>query len=52
MREKAKLRTGDKNSQFGTMWIMNSESGESKKIKKDAIIPDGWVRGRKLKRCK
>lgn len=48
--EKAKLRTGDKNSQFGTMWIMNSESGESKKIKKDAIIPDGWVKGRKIKR--
>lgn len=50
--EKAKLRTGDKNSQFGTMWIMNSESGESKKIKKDAIIPDGWVKGRKIKNAK
>ena len=49
MSEKAKLRTGDKNSQFGTMWIMNSESGESKKIKKDALIPDGWVKGRKIK---
>ena len=49
MSEKAKLRTGDKNSQFGMMWIMNSESGESKKIKKDADIPDGWVKGRKIK---
>ena len=42
-------QSGSKNSQFGTMWIMNSESGESKKIKKDAIIPDGWVKGRKIK---
>lgn len=49
MSEKGKLRTGDKNSQFGTMWIMNSESGESKKIKKDDRIPDGWVKGRKIK---
>lgn len=47
--EKAKLKTGDKNSQFGTMWIMNTESGESKKIKKDDLIPDGWVKGRKVK---
>lgn len=50
MSEKAKLRTGDKNSQFGMMWIMNSESGESKKIKKDDRIPDGWVKGRKIKK--
>lgn len=49
MSEKAKLRTGDKNSQFGAMWIMNPESGESKKIKKDDLIPDGWVKGRKIK---
>lgn len=49
MSEKAKLRTSDKNSQFGTMWIMNSESGESKKIKKEDLIPDGWVKGRKIK---
>jgi hypothetical protein len=38
---------GEKNSQFGTMWITNSESGESKKIKKGDLIPDGWVKGRK-----
>lgn len=47
--EKAKMKTGDKNSQFGTMWITNPESGESKKIAKDTIIPDGWVKGRKCK---
>lgn len=47
MSEKAKLRTGEKNSSFGSMWIMNSETKESKKIKKDESIPEGWVKGRK-----
>lgn len=48
MSEKAKLRTGDKNSSFGSMWIMNSETKESKKIKKTDEIPTGWIKGRKL----
>lgn len=38
-------QNGDKNSQFGTMWITNEV--ESKKIKKDELVPDGWHRGRK-----
>ena len=46
MREKAKLRTGVKNSSFGSMWITNGI--ESKKIKKDELIPDGWRKGRKM----
>jgi hypothetical protein len=46
MREKAKLRTGEKNSSFGSMWITNGV--ESKKIKKDDLIPDGWRKGRKM----
>ena len=38
---------GDKNSQFGTMWITNGQ--ENKKIKKDIdIIPEGWYKGRKI----
>lgn len=37
---------GDKNSQSGTMWITNGT--ENKKIKKDANIPDGWYKGRKI----
>lgn len=49
MSEKGKLRTGDKNSQFGTMWITNPESGESKKITRDDLIPDGWVKGSNIK---
>lgn len=38
---------GEKNSQFGTMWINNGE--QSKKIKKYDIIPEGWNKGRKIK---
>lgn len=38
---------GNKNSQFGTIWITNYL--ENKKIKKDAIIPEGWIKGRKAK---
>jgi hypothetical protein len=35
---------GNKNSQFGTMWITDGLS--NKKIKKTDSIPDGWNRGR------
>lgn len=39
---------GDKNSQFGSMWITNGK--DNKKIKKDVdIIPDGWYKGRTTK---
>lgn len=47
MSDKAKLRTGAKNSSFGTCWIYN-ESG-NKKIKKDDLeqyLNDGWIKGR------
>ena len=37
---------GSTNSQFGTMWITNGQ--ESKKIKKDDRMPDGWWIGRKI----
>jgi hypothetical protein len=35
---------GDKNSQFGTMWITNGQ--ENRKIKKTGLIPEGWRKGR------
>ena len=38
---------GDRNSQFGKMWITNPDLKESKRINKDDHIPDGWVKGRK-----
>lgn len=37
---------GSKNSQFGTMWITNGV--ESRKIKKDQAIPEGYRRGRRM----
>jgi hypothetical protein len=47
--EKAKIRqSGEKNSQYGKMWIYNLELKENKTIPKGDLIPDGWVKGRKL----
>lgn len=47
--QNGKKRGNDLNGNSGYCWIMNPESGESKQIKKDAIIPYGWVKGRKIK---
>ena len=44
MRDKAKERVGDKNSQFGSCWITNGT--DSKKWKKSELIPEGWNLGR------
>lgn len=49
MSEKAKIRTGDKNSSYGTCWI--TKEGINKKIKKEEIAKytqEGWVNGRIL----
>ena len=43
---------GEKNSQFGTMWIHSLELKESKRIKKEEFPTweqDGWLKGRKMK---
>lgn len=40
---------GESNSQYGTKWIHNPERKESKKIKANEDIPQGWKLGRKLK---
>ena len=45
----SKHQKGKGNSQYGTMWIMNLELKQCKKIKKTDSIPDGWVKGRKYK---
>lgn len=37
-------QTGERNSQFGTIWI--TDGYENKKIKDSDLIPDGWRRGR------
>ena len=46
----SKLNTGDKNPNFGTLWITNGINNS--KIKKDDIIPDGWYNGRTLGKYK
>jgi hypothetical protein len=43
-----KNSVGDKNSQFGTIWICNYNTKEVKKIKKIEHIPEGWIKGRKI----
>lgn len=37
---------GEKNSQYGKIWIYNLEKRESKRIGDNEIIPDGWKVGR------
>lgn len=39
---------GEKNSQFGSIWITNGK--ENKKIKKNSVIPEGWYKGRYMRR--
>jgi hypothetical protein len=41
------ITSGEKNSQFGSMWITDGE--KNKKIKKNDAIPTGWYSGRILK---
>lgn len=43
---------GERNSQYGTMWIHNLELKENKKIKKDDLSfweQEHWIKGRKMK---
>ena len=41
---------GNKNSQFGTIWVTNGE--KNLKIKKDNIIPEGYTKGRTINKSK
>lgn len=48
MSDKAKVYSrGEKNSQFGTMWI--TDGTDSAKIKKNLDLPQGWYKGRRSK---
>jgi hypothetical protein len=46
--------SGTGNSQYGTCWISNIELQETKKIKGNEELPDGWIFGRNswIKRAK
>ena len=37
---------GEKNSQYGTMWINNPQTRENIRISKEDPIPEGWFKGR------
>ena len=43
------IQSGVGNSQYGSMWIHNIELKLNRKIKKSDPVPDGWIRGRKMK---
>jgi len=45
----AVYQRGVSNSQYGSMWVYNTSTFESKKILKDEPIPEGWVKGRRMK---
>lgn len=45
----SKSGKGDGNSQFGTRWIHSLELKISKRIKKEDVLPNGWIEGRKIK---
>lgn len=44
----SKTQSGDRNSQFGSVWITNGSG--NKKIRKTDPVPEGWKQGRIMKR--
>lgn len=43
----SKHQKGKNNSQYGTIWVSDPDTGEKKKISKDDTIPEGWIKGYK-----
>ena len=41
---------GQNNNQYGSFWIHDPETRESRKVFSDTDIPEGWVRGRRVKK--
>lgn len=42
------LKVGDKNSQFGTKWVINKITLESKKVSAKEELLSGWIPGRSI----
>jgi hypothetical protein len=47
-KSKQGMYDGEKNPQFGSFWITNGI--ESINLKKGSVIPEGWYKGRKMKK--
>jgi len=45
----SKRQSGEGNSQYGLMWIYSLEEKVNKRIPKTEEIPNGWLKGRKMK---
>ena len=39
-------RFGNKNPNYGNVWITNPSTNENRLIRKSDVIPDGWIKGR------
>jgi len=48
----SKSQSGNKNSQYDTIWVYNIKSRKNKKINKNCEIPNGYAAGRILKKYK
>jgi hypothetical protein len=44
----SKAQSGKGNSQYGTRWVFNEVTQESKKISKEEKLPHGWKEGRRV----
>lgn len=42
-------QSAENNSQYGTQWIYSPLEKKNKKIKICDPIPEGWIKGRKMK---
>ena len=43
-------QAGKRNSQYGTIWICNIDSKENRKVDKNLPIPEGWIKGRAIRK--
>lgn len=44
--EMKRSQSGSGNSQHGLMWVCNIETKQNKKIPRDSVLEEGWVKGR------
>ena len=42
----SEFQSGEKNSNYGKMWVCNPKTKQNKKIPKNEPVPNGWLKGR------